>query len=305
MINKSMIFGEDTEQESDFSVTKYTCDTCGSVFCTEVGKKVVNCILCGSSSLVAENYNEKKKLFVIPFSKTLRDAKENYKKKTFWNFLVPFSFKSGKTLKKIEKVFLPAFLANADHEGKIAFLAGDKEKIVYKGKKCSEIKRYEVLYNIHLDYKNVLLNASTKITERLFNNLCSVYDCSKLKELTPSSMKDASYVISDVSAADMGNKERDKISKYSLLQVRNNIGHALKKLKSDDSVVKFYDAKEVLIPVYMVNIKYGHKNYQYIMNGQTGESYIKLPIGIFETFLFILIFGGIVFLITYLLIRYL
>jgi hypothetical protein len=126
-----------------------------------------------------------------------------------------------------------------------------------------------------------------------------------MKDFTSSDVSDNSYIFGVVPATEMGKKERDRISKYSLLKVRNGIDHSLRKLKSDDTSIEFYDAKEVLVPVYVLTVQYRNKNYQYFMNGQTGQSYIFLPVGIWETILCVILFGGIVFLITYLLLYYL
>ncbi len=304
MFDKAVILGDKSGPTIEFPVTKYTCCKCGVVFGAKVDKKIDSCILCGNSNLSSEAYNEERPLFFIPFTQSDGDVQNDYKKKVFWNPLVPFAFKRKKNYQNIQKVFLPAFLVNVNHKGNVVFLAGDKQKIVQNGKKCMELKKYEVYHKIFIDYRNVLLNISTKIEDKLFTNLCN-YDYAYMKEFTSSDVRDNSYIFGDVPATEMGKKERDRISKYSLLKVRNGIDHSLRKLKSDDTSIEFYDAKEVLVPVYVLTVQYRNKNYQYFMNGQTGQSYIFLPVGIWETILCVILFGGIVFLITYLLLYYL
>ena len=304
MFDKAVILGEKKEELVEFPIKKYTCSKCGVVFGAGKDQKVDACILCGETQLECTEDGEVRPLYYLPFTETEDDVLKDYKKKVFWNPLVPFAFKRKKTLQTIHKIFLPAFLVNATHKGDVVFLAGDKEKITKKRKKVLEIKKYEDYYKVYVDYHNVLLNTSTKIEDKLFTNICN-YDYASMKEFTVSDIGDARYIFGDVSATEMGEKERERISKYSLLKVRNNINHALKKLKSDETSIEFYDAKEVLLPVYYINVKYGKKEYPYFINGQTGHSYLYLPVGILKAVLWALLFGGIVFLITYLLIYYL
>ena len=301
MIDKSTIYGE--KKEIEFPVKKYVCNHCDTIFFTDKKCKVNTCILCENHDLVKEDYNEIKKFSVIPFVKNRQDVVKDYKKKVLRNPLVPFSFRKKKNYQVIRKAFLPAFLVNVDHSGKVIFLEGDKQLTEQNHKKEILLKKFEVSHLIHFDYKDVLLNVSTKIDNKLFVNICD-YDCDSLQKLDSSLIQDTVYLLEDVEAAEIGKKERERISNCSLLEVRNQIPHDLKKLKKDDSVVSFYDAQEILLPVYLIHIKYKDKIYQYIMNGQNGKSYIHLPIGIFEGFLFVLLLGGIIFLIVYLLVYY-
>lgn len=301
MFDKSTIYGE--KKDPEFLVRKYTCKSCGAVFCTDKSYKTNTCFLCGHHSFEKEEYNDTRKLLVLPFVKEEREVLKDYQKKIAWNPLIPFSFKKKKNYQVIQKVFLPAFFVNVNQKGKIVFLAGDKEKITEDGKKINILKKYEVHQLVNFDYKEILINTSTKIDNKLFVNICN-YDYGAFQRLDSSIIKDSIYLLGDVEATEIGVKGRDRISKRSLLEVRNHLRHQLRKLKKDESVISFYDAEEVLVPIYIINIKYRNKIYSYMMNGQNGTSYFYIPIGILETILFSAILMGILFLITYLLVSY-
>ena len=49
------------------------------------------------------------------------------------------------------------------------------------------------------------------------------------------------------------------------------------------------DKKYVLLPVYMVNVKYGNKTYIFAMNGQTGKFIGDIPIDKKKVFIFVII----------------
>ena len=288
---------EKKEKHSEISLRRYTCKQCGVVF--DTSKKDVDvCVLCGEQSLDSEDCTEERSLQMFPFVKTEGDVEHDLRKKTWWNPLIPWAFKNKKNYSKIQKVYLPAILTNMKQDGRIVFLGGDRQTVIRDGKRTNEIKKYEIYYLVNFDYKNIFLNHSTKISGKLFSNICN-YDYDLLEEFDSTTLKDAVCVLGDVSATEIGDKERERVAKYSLLKVRNQVNHNLKKLKNDDTKIEFYDAKEVLLPVYIVTISYRKKNYTYYMNGQNGDSYFFIPTGIIETILLSVLICASVFVITF------
>ena len=300
MFEKMVFEDADVEEEAPAGavVTKNVCNSCGGSFCTYINTKADFCVFCGSKSISSEDYVEAKNFSYIPFIKGINDAKDIFKKKTFWNPLVPFSFKFRKNKPTIQKAFLPTVLVNANQNGTVVFLGGEKQKIVKDRKKCTELKKYEVVQTINVDYNQVLLNSSTKINDKVFMNVCN-YDFDHLQRFDVETMKDTCYLIGDIPASEVGNAGRGSFIKHTLAMTRDNVGHTLKKLKEDQTVFSFHDAQEVLVPVYILNIPYGKKNYQFLMNGENGKCYFELPIGVWSTILFSIIVCGIVFAIAY------
>ena len=112
-------------------------------------------------------------------------------------------------------------------------------------------------------------------------------------------MKDSAYLLGDIPINEIGDKGRGKIVKNTLSMTRDNVGHTLKKLKEDQTTLAFHDSKEVLVPVFLLNIPYRKKNYQFLMNGENGKCYFELPVGILPTIIFSIIVAAIVFALAY------
>lgn len=299
------VYGEVFEEERTGTVVKkHTCDSCGGSFCTDLDQSEAECIFCGSHSISSQDYVEAKFFRTIPFVKGIEDAKKSFRKKVMANPLIPFSFKSKKRLLGIRKAFLPALLVNVNQSGQILFLGGEKNNVVQNRKRCVEIKKYDVFQTVNIDYNKILMNASSKINDRIFTHICE-YDYDQLQDFDFAMLKDASYVLGDIPVIDLGNKGRDKISKHTLNLVRDNVKHPLRKLKQDNSSIQFHNAREVLVPVYFLSIPFNKKNYVFLMNGETGKCYIELPVSFVSTFLFSLLIFGIVFLLAYLVAVYL
>ena len=275
------------QENQKIVVTEYICKECGSHLCTLSNQKDI-CAICGGHSFKVEEYTETRTMLLVPFSKTINDARRNYRRKVLWNPLLPLSFKTRKKYQSIQKVFLPAFLVNANHSGQIVILGGEKGKVVKNRSKLRELKKYDVCQSINLDYKNVLLNASSKVKNLYFDNICN-YNFKNIRNFTSHDITDASYLLGNVSTEEIGKKGRKKIFDYSLLLAEQRVKHPMKRLKEDNSVVKFYDSKEILIPVYLLSVEYKNHIYQYFMNGSNGKSYMELPISIVSTCIFIII----------------
>ena len=60
----------------------------------------------------------------------------------------------------------------------------------------------------------------------------------------------------------------------------------------------------ILLPVWMVSIKYKDKDYIFAMNGDTGKIVGDIPVSIGKTFLYIFMFLAIFFLIGFLFARF-
>ena len=298
------LFDENYEEEpSGFVATQYICHECNASFCTSMRARVYNCVVCGSPSLTMDDYVESRTVKYIPFKKSDKDASRTFRRKTFWNPLVPFSFKFLKVKKHIQKVFLPAYLTDVNHNGIVVFIGGDKEKTIHNNRKCTEIKKYEVNQSINVDYKNVLLGVYSKINDKVFSNICA-YDYRNLNEFNSRVVSDSFYVLGDSTITDVGDRGRNKIIKHSFSIARGNVRHTLKKLSKDQTTVVFQNTIEVLVPVYILTIQYRKKKYSFMMNGENGKSYVELPIGILSTCIFSIVITAIVFYITYLIACY-
>ena len=62
------------------------------------------------------------------------------------------------------------------------------------------------------------------------------------------------------------------------VMVDSAIGYTSKQVTSENLDADLIDREYVLLPVWMVNVKYSGKQYTFAMNGQTGEFIGNIPI---------------------------
>ena len=125
------------EESNYLEISAYCCRNCGTIFYNNNSEKT--CVLCNNVLIEKKDITlEKEKTYIVPFEKSIEEAKKIYKKKVFWNPFVPFFFKKRKTREKMKKLYIPCYFLNVNVNGKPKFLAMDKSKVVQDKKKMIE-----------------------------------------------------------------------------------------------------------------------------------------------------------------------
>lgn len=298
--NISIGFGKQNDDElygsqevSNEKLHGYSCPSCMNKFISS--EIIMNCPYCGSlvSSLDIDNISYDG---IIPFSLSLDDAINTYKKKVLFNPLLPFVFKSKKTISSIKPLYLSARICNTNISGDVLFLGGNKTS---KNQKLSTIQKNELSYTSNFDYNNVYINTCSKIDDSFLNTI-NDYNYSMVNDFNEDICGNTPIIISDID----NNEVRDKLNKrtmnHALIIIRDNIQYGLKKLVENKMTITDKGSINICVPVYLLNIKYKDKIYTYIMNGQNGNSNLMVTIGILETCIFAFILFTLIFLIGFL-----
>lgn len=299
MMNENqMIDSMDGAEPSNQSVIQtncynYLCRDCGTKFMNTSGDNV--CAFCGSRNVNNCNVQDDSGLYYLPFSKNINDAVSDYSKKLRFNILIPFSFKKKSTYSRIKKVYLPVTVYDSKVSGDISFYGGDKNRV----NRGVETRKYEVGYNVNLDYNNVLVSRLSKINEDIFSDVLD-YNFDGLAEFSNELMNEATEIVCDLDDDASRNKNQNKLMKSAISKTKENMVHELKKLKSNEMQVNVVNEKKVLVPVFLLGIKYRGKDYIYMMNGQNGNSSIDLEVGIINIIMISILVFLFVFGITYL-----
>ena len=242
----------------------YICSNCKCTFGSNLA--INKCIMCGSTNLSGGEINLSSAKF-IPFYKNISNAIADYKQKTKSLFL-PKVFRRKTVINNIKKVYLPAYLVDVNVSGQVQFLGADK---INK----NETKKYELIYDTNFDFNNILVCGYSKIKDNIFNSICT-YQYDSLSSFNDDLLNDTYSISYDLVPLEVSNKINNRVMRHCLGEVRENIPHALKKNQKNDMDVQIKRNNKVYVPIYIMNINYNGRDYMYIMNGQSGDSYIEL-----------------------------
>lgn len=288
------MFDENEDIVEKINLIKYHCPNCSGIFFTNEKNIFNNCILCNSTDLEKEDSSLDNNIKIIPFNKEYKDAVRDYNKKVR-NLLVPIEFKKKSNFSTLQKVYIPVFITNVSMNGKVEFIGADNNS---KNSAIGNTK-YDIVQSVNFNYNDVILKTNSKVDDDTFN-IINDYDFSNLMDINIDYFDDSFYLNEDISIDDVSTSGRDTIIKHAMKHIRSKVNHSMKKVRNDSTIVRFDNTRKVLIPLYILKVRYKDNDYSYIMNGQTGKSYINLPINTMNIIIVSIVSFILVFLISFL-----
>lgn len=273
----------------------FICGDCHTTFSTINEAAGSHCLYCGGNKVTPTSDKSFQEYFVVPFVDTLKDAVDIYKKKIRLNPLIPFSFRGKNILNSMRKIYVPCTLYDISVGGSIVFLGADKISNV----KGAPTQKFEILYSTSFAYDNLLAGNYSKMGDEIISAIQN-YNFASMTPFQPDSVQDSFLIASDIENNTLTEKVQDKVNKHCVSIVRGNVNHELKKVSTNNMVLSITSAKSLLIPMYFLNLKYKGKHYIFVMNGQTGEAIVDLPIGVSSVVVFSILTFAVIFLVVYL-----
>lgn len=288
---------EDTAFEDDGDIG-FSCSRCGAVIRVDSSILVNGCIYCGNKLNLEEAVHYSNSM-VLPFSKLPKDVIREFKKKIRFNPFVPFSLRSRRASRNIKKVYLACILSDYDVSGNIIFLGADKIQNV----KNAPMQKFESKYSTEFHFHNILISKFPKLSDDIIS-LINDYDFSSIQPFD-NNLVAGSYILDGLVVEENVRKDlEEKVLKHATSIVRGNVNHNMRKVGQNDLLVDASSVRTVLVPIYLLNIKNKGNDTLFVVNGQTGESYVDLPISIISVMVYGFIVFGIIFFITFLLTRF-
>lgn len=252
----------------------YSCQNCGANLKGESLNYSTKCVYCGSNSVIADFSNSD--IYpdaIIPFkidkSKIFETFKQSVKHKPF----LPNSFKKSFNLNNAQAFYFPSFCFDSNTHS-------NYKGTLYTTSNDSDGHTHTIYYDINGNYdtqiNNLCIESSSKLSQSQLDGI-KPYNFDKAKVFNVDYLRgfdteyhncslQNSYTLSRTYIKEI---IKDKIlSKYSYTGV-----HSLT-IKTTYSNEKYFYC---LLPAYKITCQYKEKDYNTIMNGQTGKVSGKLP----------------------------
>ena len=263
----------------------FTCGDCNVTFGVN-GGNTTNCIFCHGNNITASQPVDTNFEGIIPFKVPKNKAVEYYKSKIMLNPVIPLIFKSKKTIDLMSKFYVPGYLYDTLTSGEVNLLGVDDTQ---NGK-----KKFDVSFNTSVEHENVFYKATSKISEKVFNAIGD-YNFNNIVPFDTNNLGNCYYLANDLNKMDIINKMENNCKKHVMSIARRKVNHQMKKVQGNNLMTLINKSSSVLIPVYLLNVRYGNKDYMYIMNGENGKASVDVTYGIVEMIIFGLFVGLLVF----------
>lgn len=305
-VNKSKELKEDKDSKETVEMDQYHCQDCGAEIIADKNTAATFCVYCKNTAILKSRLADKfAPSKIIPFNKTKEDAIAAFQQVGKGKFLMPKEFSDPKNIQELTGIYIPFWLYTCKMKG---FVGG-------KGTKVMTWSTYDYIYTKTDTYRverggiysfeNIPVDGSERFNDAVMNSI-EPFNYSELEDFNYSYLSGFLAEKYDVEKNDAKKItiERAKTSTLDDLQAKaRSGGYATFVADKKETNVEEESIDYVLLPVWMVNIKYKEKMYTFAMNGQTGKMigdipYSKGKLLAFIAIMFVVIFA-IVALISY------
>lgn len=296
-----------TQGEYDKEMKMYHCNTCGAELVADEYTSATFCSFCGNPTLVEDRLRgEFKPSTIIPFKINKDKAVEIYKNWCKKGPLTPSALSRNSTIEKISGLYVPYWLydysaqtdMHANAERVRTTRKGDTEYIY--------TDHFQVFRNISAKFEKIPADASEKMPDDAMDKL----EPFNYNELTAFSMPYLSGYLSErynYTADQIQERATRRADKYITDIAMSTItGYSSVNIIHNDITMRPTGSQYALFPVWVLNYRFNKKNFQFMLNGQTGKIVADRPIsgkkafgfgaGIFIVTLIITMFGGLLFI---------
>ncbi len=267
------------KKNTDSEAKVYICKFCGAEILTDGTTAATHCPYCDSEVVVNDAFDGGlRPNGVIPFKITKDKMKEIIGNFGKGKKLLPRDFFTEKRIRETQGVYVPFWLFDGTVRGSVVY---DAKKIVERNDgeyREKETTTYSLEREGSIAFANVPVDGAEKMDDALMESV-GPYDFKEIVDFQPAYL--SGYLAdrfdqdpdASIGRAEELMKESAKdnffrtTSEYTEVQATN----------ADLSLIS-PSVKYVLLPVYIINCKYGNKEYRYAINGQTGKMVGELPI---------------------------
>ena len=270
---------EETSEKDTTNYVNYNCPDCGAEIITDENTAATFCVYCGNTSIIKNRLSgEFAPDKIIPFKIEKNKAIEAFKKLKKGRPLVPRSFTSEANIEKITGVYIPFWLYNVNVDGSIVASATKVTSWSRGDTHYTKTDYYKVTRKGNMEYNRVPVDGATRFDNDMMNSI-EPFDYGKLIDYNHAYLSgflaekydvDKETAFSDASLRTINSTKTEILNSM--------VGYASKTITSSDINPSITNVEYVLLPVWMVNVKYQNKYYLFAMNGESGKFIGNIPL---------------------------
>lgn len=273
------VLEENTTIKSSLDIDLYSCPNCGAQIVADPNVSTTSCVYCKNTTILKDKLQgEFNPDYVIPFRYTKEDAITAFKNLGKGKILMPKAFNDKKNIKEMTGIYIPFWLYDYDANG---LIEADCKRITSwrsGNYRYTKTDTYLVTRGGTMSFERIPVDGSKRFQNDIMNSI-EPFDYKDLKEFNYSYLSGFLSEKYDVTKEEAKNE--------SIARAKNSFIDEMKKeIKGYNVVTPIKDSINlqssanyyVLLPVWMLNIKYKDKIYTFAMNGQTGKLIGNIPI---------------------------
>lgn len=268
-----------SKARTSMEVDEYSCPSCGAKIVTDENTAATFCVYCGSTAIIKSRLSDfLKPDYIIPFETTKEQAVDAFIKAKKGKLFAPRAFGNKNQIEKITGVYIPFWRYSVSTSGRIS---GKAETVTtWRAGDYRYTKRdtYRVRRDGEMKFFAVPVDGSKKFDDDIMDSI-EPFMYEDVKDFSPSYLSGFLAEKYDVTSNEAYERAFTRI-KNSFSDVLKNDITGYSTVSIEEVNVNIKDGKEdyILLPVWMLNIKYNEKMHMFAMNGQTGKMIGNIPV---------------------------
>ena len=261
------------------SVNAFQCPSCGGEILTDDTTAATFCPFCDNPSIMPTQLSGSLKPdAVLPFQKSKEDAVAAFLKLCKGKPLLPKDFTAQQRLEKITGMYVPFWLYDCDANIDGSYKATRIHRWSDARYHYTRTEHFLLSRKGNASFSGIPMDGSTKM-EDVFMESIEPFDYSQMVPFEMAYLTGYLADKYDVPSENGKDRIRQRVEQSMRDQIQSTLLGYTTIIPSNRQIrIHHSKAKYVLLPVWMLNTKYGGKIYTFAMNGQTGKMTGSFPV---------------------------
>lgn len=274
---------EDAIEQDYFEATIFTCPQCGGELMGTDNAAATFCSFCGASTILHSRISKSKRpKYILPFTKTKEDCKEEYIKKAKKAIFAPDELKKEEFIESFRGIYMPYWFYEITQKGSCSIDGEDS----YRRGDYIITEHYDLMGIIDASYNGINYDAASSFTDDISRKVAP-FDIKVRNEFTPAFFSgfyaDTADVDSSLYADEaintafiIASNEIECIPEFD----RYSIDWNDEKNGPETLKTKLNSAQLAMFPVWFMAYRNKDRVTYATVNGQTGKVVADFPVDI-------------------------
>ncbi len=280
---------KEKKQKHPFSSAGYTCKNCGANILVSEHTTATTCVYCRSTALIDERLeNELTPNSILPFKKTKEEAIEAFKKMGIRKWFVPKEFTSSKNIQEIQGIYIPFWLFDFCLEATIAGKGIRLSTWITSDYQYTKRDTYHFEREGKFPFYDIPVDGSKHFDDALMNSI-EPFDYKELVSFDGAYLSGFLAEKYDQTKEEVQSVAVDRAATTVIERLERGLTYNSHTIETKTMNPTNLDGEYVLLPVWLLNIKYKDQIYPFAMNGQTGKMIGDIPVQKSKVILFFIL----------------
>ncbi|NMW99271.1 ATP-binding protein [Mobiluncus curtisii] len=259
-------------------MAQFQCNSCGGEIIGSPDMVSARCPWCNNNFVATGQLTSTRVPDrMIPFAMTKEQALEAFKANMKGLKLLPREFQQV-SVDDIQGVYVPYWLYDATVAGEGNFSCENIRTWTDSEYEYTQHQEYQVYRSANVAFLDVPVAGTTKVTDKLTESI-EPFDYTKSVAFSPAYLTGFMTNKYDVEAQDANPRALERMKDSTEEVLRNSIsGYDTVSTINTSIQPAFGELEYVFLPMWLMNVDFQGKNYNYAMNGQTGKFVGTFPV---------------------------